>query len=105
METNVKDTIALFGYPSPNIGMDRTAQVKLLDKLVLPGIKEEDWKYTRVGAMAKISLKNDAVKEIKADIEFPESETHLTFVNGKHVSGKSTAVVKRWNECTDADKK
>ncbi|MFI5203193.1 MAG: Fe-S cluster assembly protein SufD [Flavobacteriales bacterium] len=96
----------LFEYQSPDIGLDRSKQIKELDTILLPGVKDEDWKYTRVSKLGGITLKNNhPAIEIKDDVVFPESETHLKFVNGKLVDGKTTTFVKTWKECSAADKK
>lgn len=104
IQTPVKSK--LFEYQSPEIGINRAAQIKALEGVVLPGIKDEDWKYTRVGKLGGISLKNThPAVEFKNDVGFPENETHLKFINGKLVDGKTTSIVKTWKECSAIEQK
>jgi Fe-S cluster assembly protein SufD len=106
MTTNVKAKPAIFNFQSPDIGINRSTQIKALENVEFPGVKDEDWKYTRVGKLGSVSLKqNYPVVEFGNDIPFPESETHLKFVNGKLVDGKASALVKTWKECSETEKK
>src|SRR5688572_5026435 len=106
METQTPVKSKLFEYQSPEIGINRAMQIKILEGAVLPGIKDEDWKYTRVGKLGGILLKNTyPAIEFKDDVVFPESETHLKFVNGKLVNGKTTSIVKTWKECSATEQK
>lgn len=88
--------------------MLRTEALSQIEKTTFPGIKDEDWKYTRVG---KLSKKHFTIAEQSANVKvenlaYDGATNRLVFVNGffkKEFSSISSPYIKTVAELSDAE--
>lgn len=62
----------------------RTEALSQIEKTAFPGIKDEDWKYTRIGKLSKkqFTIANPA-SEVSIDhLVYPQADNRLVFING-----------------------
>jgi len=105
---NENKTIITTKEPTQKFHAIRTEALSQIEKTAFPGIKDEDWKYTRVGKLSKkhFTIADQNVEVSIDHLVYTPAANRLVFINGffkKDLSRINSPYIKTVAELTDGE--